>query len=86
MAGAILILGLLLLWLIAKRPRSRPLLGRTAKVIILILGILYLGLIVFLILTMPVAAPRMIGQTVGAILILLVFAAIGNVVRKTRKT
>jgi hypothetical protein len=85
MAGAILILGLLILWLTASRPPNRPLLGRVAKILILTLGILYLGLVVFLVLTWPLIVPRLIGQTVGAILILLIFAAVGNIIRK-RKT
>jgi hypothetical protein len=86
MAGAILILGLLILWLTARRPLNRPLLSRATRISILVLGVLYLGLIVFLILTWPLIVPRLIGQTVGAILILFVFAAVGGIIRKTWKS
>jgi threonine/homoserine efflux transporter RhtA len=82
MAGATLLLGILLLIKIILTPQDKPIFGRFVTIATAILFALFSAYAVWLGTKVPGAAENLIGQAVGLILILLVFVAIGIAVRK----
>jgi hypothetical protein len=84
MAGATLILGILLLILIARTPKTKPLFSGATKVVMILLGILWMLIIAFFARFAAWQLPYMLGQAIGTLLILAIFAAIGLAIRRKR--
>ena len=82
MAAATLLLGILLLVRLVSVPPNKPPFGRLVKISAALVGALYSTYIAFLSVKVPKAVPYVIGQTFGAVFILLIFVAIGTVIRK----
>ena len=84
MAGPVLLLGILLLILIARTPKGKPFFSRITKLLIVLLGILCLVILGFFAMFAAWQIPYMIGQTIGALLILAIFVGIGFWIRQSR--
>ena len=82
MAVAALILGILLLILIARTPKDKPLFSGITKVMMIILGVLWLLIVTFFAVFAWWQLPYMLGQAIGTLLILAIFAGIGMGIRR----
>jgi hypothetical protein len=84
MAGATVLLGILLLIVIARTPKDKALFSGLTKVLMILLGIVWLAIVGFFALFAAWQLPYMLGQAIGTILILLIFAGIGFWIRRSR--
>jgi hypothetical protein len=85
MAGAALILGIVLLIAILNSTPGRPLFSKTLKVIVGVLFLIFGAYVVFIAMHVPMAASYLLGQTIGCILIVGFFVAVGMSIRKRRQ-
>jgi hypothetical protein len=84
MAGATLILAILLLIVVARTPKSKPLFSGTTKIVVILLGILWLLIVGFFALFAAWQLPYLLGQATGTLLILAICGAIGLAIRSKR--
>jgi len=79
-----LILGVMLAVLIARTPKDNPLFSGVTKVLMILPAVLWLVMVVFLALFAAWQLPYMLGESIGILLILSIFAGIGFWIRKSR--
>lgn len=84
MAGATLLLGILLVIVIARAPKDRPLFSGVTKVLMILLAVLWMVIVGFFALFAAWQLPYILGQAIGTLLILSIFAGIGFWIKKSR--
>jgi hypothetical protein len=84
MSGLVLILGIILLIVIIRRPAGEPLFSTTLKIVVGLLFLIFAAYVVFIAIHVPAAAAYLIGQAFGALILVAIFVAAGTAIRNHR--